>query len=90
VPSPRAFKDDRPAFPPVAPDSDPMVRPLKRLADESNLVIAAGFDPGRSRLANSPMGLDLLPTGRRLPAKIITLVLHADDRPPGCRAPVEE
>ncbi len=63
----------------------PSVEDLKaRINDfrrKPNVMMAGGFDTGKSYLANTLMGKEVLPTSYTPATRVITVVRHVEDRP---------
>ncbi|MEB3355960.1 MAG: dynamin family protein [Synechococcales bacterium] len=67
------------------PDKPPAVEDLKkqihRYRQKPNLVLVGRFDSGKSHLANTLMGLKVLPSQYQPATRVITFVRHVSDRP---------
>lgn len=70
---PSLFKD--------APTADNFLLQVRNLGRKPRLAICGRFDQGKSRLANTLMGSDALPTAYQPATAIISLVRHIEDRP---------
>lgn len=54
---------------------------VEHLRQKPNVMMAGGFDTGKSYLANTVLGRDLLPTSFQPATRVVTVVRHVDDRP---------
>jgi transcriptional regulator with XRE-family HTH domain len=63
------------------PSSQELEAELQRLRQKPNLMMAGGFDTGKSYLANTLMGQEVLPTSFQPATRVITVVRHVEDRP---------
>jgi transcriptional regulator with XRE-family HTH domain len=70
---PSLFKD--------APTAANFLRQVRNLGRKPRLAICGRFDQGKSRLANTLLGSDALPTAYQPATAIISLVRHISDRP---------
>ena len=64
-----------------APTADSLLLQVRNLGRKPRLAICGRFDQGKSRLANTLMGSEALPTGFQPATSIISLVRHTEDRP---------
>jgi transcriptional regulator with XRE-family HTH domain len=71
--APSLFKD--------APTAANFLRQVRNLGRRPRLAICGRFDQGKSRLANTLLGSDALPTAYQPATAIISLVRHVSDRP---------
>lgn len=69
---------DIPNKPPSPPD---LKKKLEDYRQKPNLVLVGRFDSGKSRLANTLMGQEILPSQYQPATRLITFALHIDDRP---------
>lgn len=63
------------------PTADNFLLQVRNLGRKPRLAICGRFDQGKSRLANTLMGSDALPTAFQPATSIISLVRHVGDRP---------
>ena len=61
---------------------------IQSLRRKPNLGLVGKFDAGKSRIANSLIGDDSLPTGYQPATRLVTIVRHLDDRPSWMREDV--
>lgn len=54
---------------------------VDHLRQKPNVMMAGGFDTGKSYLANTLLGRDILPTSFQPATRVVTVVRHVDDRP---------
>ena len=54
---------------------------IRELRQKPNVMTAGGFDTGKSYLANTLMGKDVLPTSYQPATRVVTVVRHVEDRP---------
>ncbi len=71
-----------------APTADSFVREVRNLGRKPRVAACGRFDQGKSRLANTLMGSEALPTGYQPATAIISLVRHVGDRPSWIREEV--
>lgn len=64
-----------------APTAANFVRQVKNLGRKPRVALCGRFDQGKSRLANTLLGSDPLPTGYQPETAIISLVRHTRERP---------
>lgn len=64
-----------------APTATSFVREVRNLGRKPRVAVCGRFDQGKSRLANTLMGSDALPTAYQPATSIISLVRHVSDRP---------
>ncbi len=64
-----------------APTAASFVREVRNLGRKPRVAACGRFDQGKSRLANTLMGSDALPTAYQPATAIISLVRHVSDRP---------
>lgn len=64
-----------------APTAASFVREVRNLGRKPRVAACGRFDQGKSRLANTLMGSDALPTAYQPATAIISLVRHISDRP---------
>lgn len=64
-----------------APTAANFVREVRNLGRKPRVAACGRFDQGKSRLANTLMGSDALPTSYQPATAIISLVRHVSDRP---------
>ncbi len=65
-----------------APTAKNFLAQVRSLGRKPRIAICGRFDQGKSRLANTLMGRNHLPTGYQPATSLICLVRHAGDRPP--------
>lgn len=63
------------------PTVDDLTDELHTFRQKPNVMMAGGFDTGKSYLANTLLGQQILPASFQPATRIITVVRHADDRP---------
>jgi transcriptional regulator with XRE-family HTH domain len=78
--APELFKD--------APTADNFLAKVRLIARKPRVAICGRFDMGKSRMANTLMGGDRLPTAYQPATSIICLIRHIDDRPAWLREDV--
>ncbi len=83
--APPALGDDLFKAPPTA---EHFLAKMRLTARKPRVAICGRFDMGKSRMANTLMGGDRLPTGYQPATSIICLIRHADDRPSWMREDV--
>ena len=54
---------------------------IRRLRQKPIVMMAGGFDTGKSYLANTLMGREILPHSYQPATRVVTVVRHVDDRP---------
>ena len=64
-----------------APTGAEFLREVQYIGRKPRIAVCGQFDRGKSRLANTLMGSDALPTDYQPATSIINLVRHIDDRP---------
>jgi len=64
-----------------APTAASFVREVRNLGRKPRVAACGRFDQGKSRLANTLMGSDALPTAFQPATAIISLIRHVSDRP---------
>jgi len=64
-----------------APTAANFVRQVKNLGRKPRVAVCGRFDQGKSRLANTLLGSDPLPTAYQPATAIISLVRHVSERP---------
>ena len=69
------------ALPKQFPFIDDLVHQAKELARKPRIGIVGHFDTGKSRLINTLIGQDVLPTGHQPETSLICMVRHNSDRP---------
>lgn len=63
------------------PSFDGLKKQIEQLRRKPNVMMAGGFDTGKSYLANTLLGRDILPTSFQPATRVVTVVRHVDDRP---------
>lgn len=63
------------------PSTGDLKQRLRELRQKPTVMTAGGFDTGKSYLANTLMGKDVLPTSFQPATRVVTVVRHVDDRP---------
>lgn len=63
------------------PSAGDLKQRLRELRQKPSVMTAGGFDTGKSYLANTLMGKDVLPTSFQPATRVVTVVRHVDDRP---------
>ncbi len=71
-----------------APTAANFVRQVRNLGRKPRVAVCGRFDQGKSRLANTLLGSDPLPTGYQPETAIISLVRHISERPSWVREDV--
>lgn len=71
-----------------APTAASFLREVRNLGRKPRVAVCGRFDQGKSRLANTLMGSDALPTAYQPATAIISLVRHVSDRPSWIREDV--
>ena len=65
----------------VLPSKDDLLAEIQRLSQKPNVMMAGGFDTGKSFIANTLMGQEVLPVSYQPATKLVIVVRHIDDRP---------
>jgi transcriptional regulator with XRE-family HTH domain len=63
------------------PSTGDLKQRIRELRQKPSVMTAGGFDTGKSYLANTLMGKDVLPTSFQPATRVVTVVRHVDDRP---------
>lgn len=63
------------------PSSEDLQGRIRELRQKPNVMTAGGFDTGKSYLANTLMGKEVLPTSYTPATRVVTIVRHVEDRP---------
>lgn len=63
------------------PSGEDLQGRIRELRQKPNVMTAGGFDTGKSYLANTLMGKDVLPTSYTPATRVVTIVRHVEDRP---------
>ena len=63
------------------PSAEDLKARIRELRQKPNVMTAGGFDTGKSYLANTLMGEEVLPTSYQPATRVVTIVRHVDDRP---------
>jgi transcriptional regulator with XRE-family HTH domain len=63
------------------PAAEDLRQELQTFRQKPNVMMAGGFDTGKSYLANTLLGQNVLPASFQPATRIITVVRHASDRP---------
>jgi len=63
------------------PSSEELQDGIREFRQKPNVMTAGGFDTGKSYLANTLMGKEVLPTSYTPATSVVTIVRHVEDRP---------